>query len=211
MKLCAARAIAPRDPVAGIITRRVDVDTGTLENNAGCELPPDLDAIRRLAPRDAGACAIIRRVDLDVLGDGAASLPDWDLDPSPLCAFFIRSTVLSIPSSSGMSGGIGRGVPPESSCVTSRTGTNAPFPWTASGICTACLSRNCSAATGCLFVKKRSGRPPLAVEIDIDIEIDDGLAGRFVAERASRVDRKSTRLNSSHLVISYAVFCLKKK
>src|SRR6516162_1075860 len=28
---------------------------------------------------------------------------------------------------------------------------------------------------------------------------------------ASRGDRKSTRLNSSHLVISYAVFCLKKK
>src|SRR2546426_8452683 len=27
----------------------------------------------------------------------------------------------------------------------------------------------------------------------------------------SVVDRKSTRLNSSHLVISYAVFCLKKK
>src|SRR2546426_8490802 len=26
-----------------------------------------------------------------------------------------------------------------------------------------------------------------------------------------RRDRKSTRLNSSHLVISYAVFCLKKK
>src|ERR1039457_2846417 len=28
---------------------------------------------------------------------------------------------------------------------------------------------------------------------------------------AEPVDRKSTRLNSSHLVISYAVFCLKKK
>src|SRR5256885_10006990 len=27
----------------------------------------------------------------------------------------------------------------------------------------------------------------------------------------ARLDRKSTRLNSSHLVISYAVFCLKKK
>src|SRR5256885_6516192 len=27
----------------------------------------------------------------------------------------------------------------------------------------------------------------------------------------TRGDRKSTRLNSSHLVISYAVFCLKKK
>src|SRR5256885_8019708 len=29
--------------------------------------------------------------------------------------------------------------------------------------------------------------------------------------REARRDRKSTRLNSSHLVISYAVFCLKKK
>src|SRR2546426_6063171 len=28
---------------------------------------------------------------------------------------------------------------------------------------------------------------------------------------SARRDRKSTRLNSSHLVISYAVFCLKKK
>src|SRR5256885_4362989 len=35
-----------------------------------------------------------------------------------------------------------------------------------------------------------------------------GRRGR--ARRAVR-DRKSTRLNSSHLVISYAVFCLKKK
>src|SRR5256885_12927095 len=31
------------------------------------------------------------------------------------------------------------------------------------------------------------------------------------AVQAIRGDRKSTRLNSSHLVISYAVFCLKKK
>src|SRR5256885_3655199 len=30
-------------------------------------------------------------------------------------------------------------------------------------------------------------------------------------DRCARGDRKSTRLNSSHLVISYAVFCLKKK
>src|SRR2546426_7834237 len=33
------------------------------------------------------------------------------------------------------------------------------------------------------------------------------LRARLGADR----DRKSTRLNSSHLVISYAVFCLKKK
>src|SRR5438034_6438119 len=36
----------------------------------------------------------------------------------------------------------------------------------------------------------------------VQIVIDEGLA---------RPDRKSTRLNSSHTVISYAVFCLKKK
>src|SRR2546426_3094654 len=35
-------------------------------------------------------------------------------------------------------------------------------------------------------------------------------AGVFI-EVGARQDRKSTRLNSSHLVISYAVFCLKKK
>src|SRR5690606_42151062 len=51
---------------------------------------------------------------------------------------------------------------------------------------------------------------------------DDGVArvgvgGRSVAvlspggERGQRTDRKSTRLNSSHVKISYAVFCLKKK
>src|SRR2546426_6663064 len=32
-----------------------------------------------------------------------------------------------------------------------------------------------------------------------------------IIEPGAPVDRKSTRLNSSHLVISYAVFCLKKK
>src|SRR5438132_8645511 len=35
--------------------------------------------------------------------------------------------------------------------------------------------------------------------------------GHFNSDRARRKDRKSTRLNSSHTVISYAVFCLKKK
>src|SRR3712207_9188538 len=32
-----------------------------------------------------------------------------------------------------------------------------------------------------------------------------------LSEKAARRDRKSTRLNSSHANISYAVFCLKKK
>src|SRR5690242_21463731 len=36
-------------------------------------------------------------------------------------------------------------------------------------------------------------------------------AAALVARRHPKVDRKSTRLNSSHMSISYAVFCLKKK
>src|SRR5256885_10526958 len=41
----------------------------------------------------------------------------------------------------------------------------------------------------------------------------DDLARRDGTRALGRrgLDRKSTRLNSSHLVISYAVFCLKKK
>src|SRR5256885_12081062 len=39
----------------------------------------------------------------------------------------------------------------------------------------------------------------------------EGAALRRPGETRARADRKSTRLNSSHLVISYAVFCLKKK
>src|SRR5438034_870613 len=38
-----------------------------------------------------------------------------------------------------------------------------------------------------------------------------GLDGRFQFMPEFEGDRKSTRLNSSHTVISYAVFCLKKK
>src|SRR5256885_13223986 len=46
---------------------------------------------------------------------------------------------------------------------------------------------------------------------------DEETAGRWLAghtgsaQAPATPDRKSTRLNSSHLVISYAVFCLKKK
>src|SRR5690625_6162783 len=35
--------------------------------------------------------------------------------------------------------------------------------------------------------------------------------GAAYSEAATTTDRKSTRLNSSHVAISYAVFCLKKK
>src|SRR5256885_2489119 len=39
----------------------------------------------------------------------------------------------------------------------------------------------------------------------------NGQSSRGGGRRRLSQDRKSTRLNSSHLVISYAVFCLKKK
>src|SRR3712207_8110475 len=44
---------------------------------------------------------------------------------------------------------------------------------------------------------------------DVRVVVEDHLRQRV--EHAWLVDRKSTRLNSSHANISYAVFCLKKK
>src|SRR5256885_4440974 len=66
-----------------------------------------------------------------------------------------------------------------------------------------------------LFRSRRHGQPRVALLHDSR----SGraalryLAGRFLEDRwrLHMEDRKSTRLNSSHLVISYAVFCLKKK
>src|SRR5690606_40486050 len=59
------------------------------------------------------------------------------------------------------------------------------------------------------------GRPFNQVELALRItpltgEIDPGVATPTGPE-APVSDRKSTRLNSSHVKISYAVFCLKKK
>src|SRR3712207_6875767 len=45
---------------------------------------------------------------------------------------------------------------------------------------------------------------PVDDAIEVELTLDE-------PERASERDRKSTRLNSSHANISYAVFCLKKK
>src|SRR5690349_23157032 len=46
------------------------------------------------------------------------------------------------------------------------------------------------------------------IETRLDLSIP---AGEAAVGHASAPDRKSTRLNSSHVEISYAVFCLKKK
>src|SRR5256885_5489048 len=49
------------------------------------------------------------------------------------------------------------------------------------------------------------------IQVDLKVGKTSGLANEIRMEKARPRDRKSTRLNSSHLVISYAVFCLKKK
>src|SRR5439155_23675322 len=57
----------------------------------------------------------------------------------------------------------------------------------------------------------RSGRGVHA-QRDLDHRHDDRVRlHRVGPARRDEADRKSTRLNSSHVAISYAVFCLKKK
>src|SRR5690554_7130488 len=51
--------------------------------------------------------------------------------------------------------------------------------------------------------------PTCVREISRDTGID--IAGQYIDSLLEIKDRKSTRLNSSHVRISYAVFCLKKK
>src|SRR3712207_7513634 len=44
-----------------------------------------------------------------------------------------------------------------------------------------------------------------------DLSVSEIVVAGDLGDRGPRLDRKSTRLNSSHANISYAVFCLKKK
>src|SRR5690554_7475315 len=61
-----------------------------------------------------------------------------------------------------------------------------------------------------LFRSFRHRRRARAENVPVRPAERDG-AGAVQAFRHERTDRKSTRLNSSHVRISYAVFCLKKK
>src|SRR3712207_6909583 len=66
-------------------------------------------------------------------------------------------------------------------------------------------------------------RSDLLLVLDLVLELDRGLLDHVLGgedrrlgangqgDRVRGADRKSTRLNSSHANISYAVFCLKKK
>src|SRR5688500_19819593 len=73
-----------------------------------------------------------------------------------------------------------------------------------------------------LFRSSRSGAGTSATDLqkaepsyrgagDRGVHRGEDASGGCRTVQAQRQDRKSTRLNSSHLVNSYAVFCLKKK
>src|SRR3712207_7458064 len=70
------------------------------------------------------------------------------------------------------------------------------------------LYRNDTGGTAWLRVKAAGGKSN-PDGIGAQVRVYDG--ERLVGFRHVQSDRKSTRLNSSHANISYAVFCLKKK
>src|SRR5690625_3090071 len=84
----------------------------------------------------------------------------------------------------------------------------------------AALALNCEIATDTNFDRKNYYYPdmPKAYQISQDDKpigqngwVDIEVNGKQKRIGITRIDRKSTRLNSSHVAISYAVSCLKKK
>src|SRR3989442_11929790 len=73
------------------------------------------------------------------------------------------------------------------------------------------LKLSCAASARCALLLNfhtrayAATRPPKPSDDGRTLAVDEGTAP------IGRTDRKSTRLNSSHVRISYAVFCLKKK
>src|SRR5690606_41647205 len=54
-------------------------------------------------------------------------------------------------------------------------------------------------------------KPMITITIDVNTTNFMNASCKYFNETSQQLDRKSTRLNSSHVKISYAVFCLKKK
>src|SRR5256885_6702460 len=89
--------------------------------------------------------------------------------------------------------------------------TTAAAPWRRS--VRACSRNTCSPSFR--LIELTTGLPcthlsPASITDHFEESIITGTRA-MSGSAATRLDRKSTRLNSSHLVISYAVFCLKKK
>src|SRR5438045_7075750 len=69
----------------------------------------------------------------------------------------------------------------------------------------------CRTFIGTQAIELRRRAREALVEMHIAFQRTGGFAGIRIGCEINTEDRKSTRLNSSHLGISYAVFCLKKK
>src|SRR2546430_473361 len=131
--------------------------------------------------------------------------------------------------------------PPSTAATSSISRTSATSParsktssWTSSRACTA-SARSASPSTLAIrgssgasrratSARPRTSRSPEDEQLDrlvdrpgapgraaVRLEGGEPSRERVVRDRLERRDRKSTRLNSSHSQISYAVFCLKKK
>src|SRR3712207_7398027 len=78
-------------------------------------------------------------------------------------------------------------------------------------------ARELSRLTGCEVWLKVEGANPTGsfkdrgMTMAISKAVEEGAQAVICASTGNTRDRKSTRLNSSHANISYAVFCLKKK
>src|SRR5947208_16313419 len=71
---------------------------------------------------------------------------------------------------------------------------------------------NDTATTEIYTLSLHDALPILFGQDELQMMAERGLdRGHVTVGHADFVDRKSTRLNSSHQIISYAVFCLKKK
>src|SRR2546426_8891615 len=88
--------------------------------------------------------------------------------------------------------------------------------WLAGGICLGQGSTGVVEAR--VVTATEAAHPGTSVKVAVVAEIAPGFHINdhkptldYLIPTELKLDRKSTRLNSSHLVISYAVFCLKKK
>ena len=73
---------------------------------------------------------------------------------------------------------------------------------------------SCGIATGAKKVADSIDAMIKRDNLDVDLEVTGCVGTCFlepIVDVYDNEDRKSTRLNSSHVTISYAVFCLKKK
>src|SRR5207302_10464416 len=75
-----------------------------------------------------------------------------------------------------------------------------------------CKALRVNVNRGLRVLKKNALPPPVAKELRrARVSVLSGMVSCLLLAQDDAKDRKSTRLNSSHVKISYAVFCLKKK